>query len=114
RRSEVDHGIAGEVAAGAGVLDAFFYGRDELTGDGAPEDIVHELEVRSAWQRFHLDFAVAELTVTARLLLVAPVCLGRAFDRLAVGDSWRFEVDVDAKPALELGDRHFNVQLPLS
>ena len=35
-------------------------------------------------------------------------------DRLAVGDARRLQVDVDSEPPFQLGDRHFDVQLPLS
>ena len=35
-------------------------------------------------------------------------------DRLAVRNSWRLEVHFHAEPALELGDRHFDVQLSLT
>ena len=39
---------------------------------------------------------------------------GRGLDRFAIRNARRLQVDVDAEPPLELGDRHFDVQLSLS
>ncbi len=76
-RLEVDHREAGEEAAQPRVLDALFHGGNELPRNRAAEDVVDELEVAAARQRLHLDLAVAELSVSAGLLLVAAVRLGR-------------------------------------
>ena len=111
---EVDHREAGEEAAHPRVLDALFDGGDELSRDRAAEDVVDELEIAAARQRLHLDLAVAELSVPAGLLLVAPVGLGRRGDRLAVGDAGRLQVHFDAEAPLQLRDGHFDVQLSLS
>ena len=83
-------------------------------GNRPAEDVVDELEVGSAGQRLDLYLAVAELPVAARLLLVAPVSLGRALDRLAIRDARRFQVDVDAEAAFQLGDGDLDVELALS
>ena len=68
----------------------------------------------AARQRLDLDLAVAELAVSAGLLLVPAVRLGRRLDRLAVRNARRLEVDVDAEPPLQLRDRHLDVQLSLA
>ena len=65
RDAEVDHRVAGQVAARPRVLDAFFHRRHELARDRPAEDVVDELEVRAARQRLDLDLAVAELAVPA-------------------------------------------------
>ena len=114
RHAEIHHGEAGEIAAHACFLDALFDGRNELSRNRAAEDVVDELEVRSARQRLHLDLAVAELPVAAGLLLVPAVRLRCSLDRLAVRNARRLQVDVDAEPALELRDRDFDVQLSLT
>ena len=67
-----------------------------------------------ARQRLHPDLAVAELPVAAGLLLVAAVRLDRGRDRFTVGDTRRLEVDLDAEPAPQLGDRDLDVQLSLA
>ena len=92
----------------------FLDGRHELPRNRAAEDVVHELEVGAARQRLDLDLAVAELAVAAGLLLVAAVRFRGRLDRLAIRDARRLQVDVDAEPALQLGDRHLDVQLALA
>ena len=82
--------------------------------DRAAEDLVDELELAAARQRLHADLAVAELAVAAGLLLVAAVRLDARRDRLAVGDAWRLQLHLDAEAALQLRDRHLDVQLPLA
>jgi hypothetical protein len=52
--------------------------------------------------------------VTAGLLLVAAVRLDLRRDGLPVGNPRRLEVDLDAEPPAELGDRDFDVQLALA
>ena len=114
RDAEVDHRVAGEVAAHARFLDALFDRRNELPRDRAAEDLVDELELAAARQRLHPDLAVAELAVPAGLLLVPAVRLDARRDRLAVGDARRLEVDLDAEAPLQLRDRHLDVQLALA
>ena len=79
----------------ARLLDALLHRGDVVPGDGAAEDVVHELEVAAARQRLHPDLAVAELAAAAGLLLVPAVALGRGLDRLPVGDLRLLEVDLD-------------------
>ena len=78
RRAEIDHRIAGEKTAQTRVLDALFNRRHELARDRSAEDVVDELELAAARQRFELHLAVAELTVAAGLLLVPAVRFGSA------------------------------------
>ena len=78
RHAEIDHRIAGEVAARPRVLDALLDRRHELARDRAAEDVVDELEIGAARQRLDFDLAVAELAVAAGLLLVPAVRFGRA------------------------------------
>ena len=112
--AEVDHRIAGQIAAGPRVLDPLLDRRHELARNRPAEDVVDELEVGAAAQRLDADLAVAELPVAAGLLLVAPVRLGGRLDRLAIRDARRLQVHVDAEAALQLRDRHLDVQLSLA
>ena len=73
---EVDHRIAGEEAAPAGLLDPLLDRRPEVVRDGAAEDLVGEREVLAARQRLDLDLAVGELAAAAGLLLVPAVAVG--------------------------------------
>ena len=111
--AEIDHRIAGEIAARPRILDALFDRRNELSRDRAAEDIVHELEVGAARHRFDANLAVAELPVSAGLLLVPAVRLGRRLDRLAVRNPRRLEVHVHAEATLQFRDRDLDVQLAL-
>src|SRR3954463_4906711 len=101
---EIDHRVAGQEPAHPRLLDAFLYCRDELPGNRAAEDVVLELEVAAARQRLHPDLTVAELAMSAGLLLVAPMRLGCGGDRLPIGNPRRLEVDLDAEPSFQLGD----------
>ena len=62
-------------------------------------------------QRLDLDVAVAELAAAAGLLLVAPVGLGGAADRLLVGHARRLERDLGAEARLHPVDDHLDVDL---
>src|SRR5205807_8153874 len=96
------HRVAGEIAADARFLNAFFDGGDELARDRAAEDVVDEFEVRSAGERFDLDLAVAELAVAAGLFLVPPVRLGGGLDRLAVRNARRLAIHAVPRTPMRL------------
>ena len=104
RRLEVDEREAGQHALGRRLPDALLDAGKEALGDRAADDLVRELDARRGVGR-ELDPDVAEHAVAAGLLLVAAVRLGRAADRLAVGDRGRPGHDRGAELALEaLGD----------
>src|SRR4029079_17840192 len=86
--------------------------RDEPLRDHAALDLVDELELALAVaERLDLDVAVAELAPPARLLLVAPVGLGRLADRLLVRHARRLEVDLDPEARLQPVDHDLDVHL---
>ena len=66
-----------------------------------------------ARQRLELDLAVAELAVTAGLLLVAAVRFGGGGDRLAVRNARQLQRDLHAEPPFQFGHRHLDVRLSL-
>ena len=68
----------------------------------------------AARQRLDLDLAVAELAVAAGLFLVPAVRVGGHGDRLAIGNARQLQRDLDAEPALQLGDRDLDVELALA
>ena len=98
----VDDGIAEVAAVGHRLLDALFHRGDELPGDGAADDRVHEDEALSALERLDPQVGDAELAVTAGLLLVLALRLGGLGDRLPVGDLHGLGLDRDAELAAEL------------
>jgi hypothetical protein len=108
---EVDHRVAGQVAAVARLLDPLVDRRAEVVRDGAAEDLVLELVLLAALHRLDDDLAVGELAAAAGLLLVAPVPLGLALDRLAVGHLRRVEDHLHLVAALQLADDDLDVQL---
>ena len=63
----------------------------KFLGIDAAEDLVGEFELAAARQRLHADPAIAELAVTAGLLLVAALDVGRAADRFAIRDLGRLQ-----------------------
>ena len=80
-------------------------------GIDAAEDFVDELEVSAVGQRFHLDLAIAELTVSARLLLVATLHVGLAANGLAIRHLWRLQDDLGVVAVLQLRNHDFDVLL---
>ena len=94
--AEIHHGEAGQEAALGGFHNALLHGGDVVLGDGAAEDLVDEFELGAARERFHLDPAVAKLTVTAGLFLMAALDVGVTADGLAVRNFRRPEDYFDA------------------
>ena len=103
--------VAGHRAVLHRLQHALLDRRDEAGRDHAALDRVDELEAVAVGQRLDLDVAVAELAAPARLLLVAPVRLGGAADRLLVGHARRLEVDLRAEARLHPVDDHLDVDL---
>ena len=62
-------------------------------------------------QRLHLDPAIAELAVTAGLLLVAALDVGPAANGFAVGNLRRFQGDIHAVALLQAADHDFDMLL---
>src|SRR5207245_2118624 len=87
---------------------------DVLPGNRASEHLVDELEVAAARKRLDLDLAVGELSVSAGLLLVPSVRIGRPRDRLPIRNFRRMEDDVDSIFLLQFGDDDLHVKLPLA
>jgi len=98
---EVDHRVTGKIASCGRLDDAFFHGGDEVAGNGAAENVIHELEARTAHQGFQLDPAVAVLAMAAGLFLVFALRIGLGANRLPVGNLGRFERDLDVEAPLE-------------
>src|SRR5215471_21273255 len=88
---EVHHRISGQITARGGVFDSLLDRGNKVPGNGSAKDVVDELELAAAWQRFHFDLAVAVLAVAAGLLLVAPLHVGLTANRLAVGNLRRLQ-----------------------
>src|SRR5690349_17999069 len=82
----------------------FLDGRYPLLGNGAAVDLLLEHEALAARQRLDLDDHVAELAMTARLLLVAAVLPDRFADGFAITDGWRVRLHLDAVTALQPRD----------
>ena len=91
--------------------DAFLNRGNVVLGNRAAEDFVDELEVAAARQRLHLDLAIAELAVTAALLLVTALHVGAAANGFAIGNLRRLQDYLSVVPVLQLGDDDFDVLL---
>ena len=77
----------------------------------AAENLVGEFELGAARQRLHLDPAIAELPVTAGLLLVAALDVGLAANGLAVGDLGSLQRHLHAVALLHAADHNLDVLL---
>ena len=109
--AEIDHREAGEIAARGRFDNSLLDRGNVVLGNRAAEDLVDELEVAAARQRFHLDLAVAELAVAAALLLVASLHVGLAANGLAIRHLGRLQVDFGVIAVLQLRDDDFDVLL---
>ena len=67
---QIHDGITGQNAFFHGFDDALFHGGAVLPGNDAADDLVHEFKAAAPGQGFNIEPAVAELSPTARLLLV--------------------------------------------
>src|SRR5262245_10466541 len=82
---EIDQRISSERASGSGILDSLFDRGTPLLRNRAAEDLVFKLRSAAARERLENAFAVAELSATTRLFLMAPLHLHTIFDRFAIG-----------------------------
>src|SRR5690348_14649770 len=109
--SEIHHRVAGQEAALRRLHNALLYCGNEVTGDGAAENVVNELKVAAARQRLHLDLAVAVLAVPPGLLLVPALHVGFAADGFAVGHLGRLQIDLGVVALFQFGNDDFDVLL---
>ena len=99
RHAEIDHRVSGEVAAYARFLDAFLDGRDELPRNRPAEDVVDELEVRSARQRLGEEDPSIGFTRDAQTHDLLLSGQGQPHIEVTVAKlKRRFGVDVNLKP----------------
>src|SRR5207245_2679276 len=82
-----------------------------LPRDGAPDDLVDELEAAPGRQGRHLDLDVAVLPAASGLLDVLALRLGRLPDRLLVGDLRLADADADTELAHQAVGDDLEVQL---
>src|SRR5437016_3924706 len=99
--AEIDDREPCEESALGRFHDALLDSGNVVARDGAAENVIHELELTAARQRFHLDLAVAVLAVSAGLLLVAALHIRFAADGLAIWHLGRLEHDFSVIPLLE-------------
>src|SRR5204862_765860 len=85
--------------------------RNIVLGNGSAKNIIDEFEVAAAWQRLHLDLAIAVLSMATGLLLVTALHVGFAADRLPIRNLGRFEHDFSVVTLLELCHHNFDVLL---
>ena len=109
--AHVHDGVAGDYAVRERAADALFDGGDVLARHDAAHDGVGELESGAARQGFDLDPHVAELPVSARLLLVAVLHPRAAAYRFLVRHLRRFERHLHAELAPHLLQRHVEMRV---
>ena len=108
-----DHRIFGKGAGLHAVEKSLFDRREEVLRHGAADDFLGKFQTfRLAG--FKADPHVAELAVSAGLLLVAALNLHSAADGFAVGDAGLFGLRVGAEFILELGDDDVDVLFALT
>ncbi len=100
--TKIDDRESGEIAARGGVADSFFHGRNVILRNRAAKNIVDELELAAARQRFHPDLAVAVLPVATGLFFVTSLHVGLPADRLAIRNLGRLQNDFGVIALLQL------------
>ena len=99
---QADHRITGQHALFGGKADTLFDGREEILGDAAAEDLFLKDDLLAV-AGLEVDDDIAELAMTAGLLLMAALLLAGLADGLAVGDAGSLQADLDAELVLQLG-----------
>src|SRR4029079_9573597 len=79
----------------------------------AADDLFVEFKTRAARHRLDFQPDVAELAMTAGLVLVALACRDRFADGLLIADRRRLRFDVDAETILEPLERDAQMHLAL-
>ena len=112
--SEINDRKSSQISPRRSVFNAFLNRWNIVLRNRAAENIVHELELGPARQRFHLDFAIAVLAMTAGLFFVASLHVGFAANGLAIRHLRRLQHHFGVIPLLHFGNCDFNVLLPIS
>ena len=103
------HYRAAEWSLSHRVLNPRLYGRDVLSGDHSPGDLVREFEPRAARQRSDLDEHVTILPMPSGLLLV-PAALGHGIaDRFPHRNGRRASRDIQSVAPFQPGKRQREV-----
>ena len=111
RRAQVDHGIARQHALGQILAQALFNRRYEVARYSAADDLIHEFELAiTVEDRLELYPYVAELAVTAGLLLVTALNLDGLADGLAIRDLGILKHGLCAELGLQLLIGDFQMQ----
>ncbi|OQA41604.1 MAG: hypothetical protein BWY52_02509 [Chloroflexi bacterium ADurb.Bin325] len=111
RRLDIDHRVAGQHPVVHRLPDALADRGDELLGDRAAHDLIHELEALAALLRLQLQDDVGILAAAARLPDEALLDLRLAGDGLAIRHLRPADVGLHAEPAQHPVDQHLQVQL---
>src|SRR6476646_7767803 len=109
--AEINYGESRQEATRSRLNNSLFHGGNIVLGDGAAEDVIHELKILSALQRFHLDLAVAILALPAALLLVATLYVSASTDGFAIRNFRRLQQHFRVVTLLQLGDDDFDMLL---
>ena len=89
----------------------FLTGGNVFLGDVAADDLVLDRDALAAFLRHHVEYDVAELTATARLLGQLAVAFAGLGDGLAIGDLRRTGVGLDVELAAHAVHDDVEVQL---
>ena len=99
---QADHRITGQHTLFCGQTNALFNGREEVLRDTAAEDLFLKDDLLAV-AGLEVDDDIAELAMTAGLLLMTALLLAGLADGLAVGDAGSLQADLDAELVLQLG-----------
>ena len=109
---EINTGKSGQNTFLSGFNDAFFNRRNVCFGNCSTHNGIDELKALAPGQGFHLNPAIAKLTVAAGLFLVLTLNPDLLFDGFSKRNFGGSQHGLDIKFSFELFDGGFNMNLP--
>ena len=106
-RSDIDHGITGQVAARHRLSDPLLYRWDIIARDRAADDFVDEFKTGAMRQRLNFDPGIAKLAVAAGLFFLSALGAGAAANGFFVRHLGRFKHDLGAILCVSTSRRRF-------
>ena len=111
RRLDAEHREARQRTGGQNALDALLDARNVFLRNRTADDLGLEDEVLALGVRLEDQLDAGELARTTGLLLVGVVDLGRARDRLAIGNLRRADIRLDLELATHAVDDDVEMKL---
>src|ERR1700678_1780923 len=111
RTLKINHGKSGEIPTRSRFHDSLFNGGNEISRNGAAENLIGELELGAAREGLQANPAIAKLAVAAGLFFVTALHFRPATNGFAIGNFRRVQFHVDTVALLQAAYDHFDMLL---